>query len=183
MNVKWLGHACFLLTSVSGLKVLTDPYEASFQSLLSYDPVRESPDIVTISHDHGDHNYTGVCREAHKSLKDQDSIGLTPSSSRALRATMTGCLGVSAVATPSSASPWTTSKYVTAATWAIPLTTRPRSLWDVSTCFSCLQAGHRPPSNSRRRGPSGRNSGHVLLSRCTFATRSVAFPSMASRTC
>jgi len=69
MNVKWLGHACFLLTSVSGLKVLTDPYEASFQSLLSYDPVRESPDIVTISHDHGDHNYTGDLQGSPQILK------------------------------------------------------------------------------------------------------------------
>ncbi len=59
MKIKWLGHACFLITSVSGLKVLTDPYEARFQSLISYAPVKESPDIVTISHEHGDHNYTG----------------------------------------------------------------------------------------------------------------------------
>jgi L-ascorbate metabolism protein UlaG (beta-lactamase superfamily) len=59
MKVKWLGHASFLITSVGGLKVLTDPYEAGYQGLLSYGPVKESPDIVTISHEHGDHNYTG----------------------------------------------------------------------------------------------------------------------------
>jgi L-ascorbate metabolism protein UlaG (beta-lactamase superfamily) len=59
MKVKWLGHACFLITADSGLKILTDPYEFGFRDLISYGPVRESPDIVTISHQHGDHNYTG----------------------------------------------------------------------------------------------------------------------------
>ena len=59
MKVKWLGHACFLITANSGLKIVTDPYEVGFRGLISYGPVRESPDIVTISHQHGDHNYTG----------------------------------------------------------------------------------------------------------------------------
>ena len=58
MKVKWLGHACFLITADSGLKIVTDPYEAGFRGLINYGPVRESPDIVTISHQHGDHNYT-----------------------------------------------------------------------------------------------------------------------------
>jgi len=59
MKIKWLGHACFLITSDSGLKILTDPYEAGFRGIISYGPVTESPDIVAISHQHGDHNYTG----------------------------------------------------------------------------------------------------------------------------
>jgi L-ascorbate metabolism protein UlaG (beta-lactamase superfamily) len=58
MKVKWLGHACFLITSDGGLKIVTDPYEAGFRGLISYGPVRESADIVTTSHQHGDHNYT-----------------------------------------------------------------------------------------------------------------------------
>ncbi len=59
MKVKWLGHACFLITADSGLKIITDPYEAGFRGIISYGPVREASDIVTISHQHGDHNYTG----------------------------------------------------------------------------------------------------------------------------
>ncbi len=59
MKVKWLGHACFLITADSGFKIVTDPYEAGFRGIINYGPVRESPDIVTISHQHGDHNYTG----------------------------------------------------------------------------------------------------------------------------
>lgn len=58
MKVKWLGHACFLITAGSGLKIVIDPYEAGFRDLINYGPVKESPDIVTISHGHGDHNYT-----------------------------------------------------------------------------------------------------------------------------
>ncbi|MEE9201736.1 MAG: MBL fold metallo-hydrolase [Dehalococcoidia bacterium] len=58
MKVKWLGHACFLITAGSGLKVLTDPYEAGFRGRINYGPVRESPDIVTVSHQDAAHNYT-----------------------------------------------------------------------------------------------------------------------------
>ena len=58
MKVKWLGHACFLITGDSGLKIVTDPYEPGFRDIIKYGPVRESPDIVTTSHQHGDHNYT-----------------------------------------------------------------------------------------------------------------------------
>ena len=59
MRVKWLGHACFLITADSGFKIVTDPYEEGFRGIINYGPVKESPDIVTISHQHGDHNYTG----------------------------------------------------------------------------------------------------------------------------
>ena len=54
MKVKWLGHASFLITSETGTKIITDPYNVG--SGLSYGEIRESADIVTVSHDHGDHN-------------------------------------------------------------------------------------------------------------------------------
>lgn len=54
MKVKWLGHACFLITSDSGLRIITDPYIQG--SGLNYSPIDESADIVTVSHDHFDHN-------------------------------------------------------------------------------------------------------------------------------
>ncbi len=54
MKVKWLGHACFLIVSESGVKIITDPYPQG--SGLSYAPVDETADIVTVSHDHFDHN-------------------------------------------------------------------------------------------------------------------------------
>jgi L-ascorbate metabolism protein UlaG (beta-lactamase superfamily) len=60
MKIKWLGHACFLITSNKGLKIITDPYATGgMRGLFKYEPVNEYTDIVTISHQHGDHNYTG----------------------------------------------------------------------------------------------------------------------------
>ena len=58
MKVKWLGHACFLITSANGTRIITDPYEPNFNNIISYAPVSETADIVTTSHQHGDHNYT-----------------------------------------------------------------------------------------------------------------------------
>jgi L-ascorbate metabolism protein UlaG (beta-lactamase superfamily) len=55
MKIKWLGHACFLLTSESGLRIITDPYTAGVFGL-DYAPPSERADIVTVSHDHADHN-------------------------------------------------------------------------------------------------------------------------------
>jgi len=57
MKIKWLGHSCFLITAGSGLKIMTDPYDVD--GLLRYGRVREQADIVTISHHHADHSYTG----------------------------------------------------------------------------------------------------------------------------
>ena len=54
MKIKWLGHASFLLTSEKGTKVITDPYTTG--GGLSYGEIKESADIVTVSHEHGDHN-------------------------------------------------------------------------------------------------------------------------------
>jgi L-ascorbate metabolism protein UlaG (beta-lactamase superfamily) len=54
MKLKWLGHSCFLITSETGLRVITDPYHVG--SDINYSPINEAADIVTVSHTHGDHN-------------------------------------------------------------------------------------------------------------------------------
>ncbi len=54
MKIKYLGHASFLITSDAGIKIITDPYETG--GGLSYGEIKESADIVTVSHDHFDHN-------------------------------------------------------------------------------------------------------------------------------
>lgn len=56
MKIKWLGHASFLITTESDIKILTDPY-LTCQNL-SYGEIKEVADIVTVSHGHRDHNYT-----------------------------------------------------------------------------------------------------------------------------
>lgn len=54
MKLKWLGHACFLITSDAGLKIITDSY--SVGGGVGYSPIKETADIVTVSHGHSDHN-------------------------------------------------------------------------------------------------------------------------------
>jgi L-ascorbate metabolism protein UlaG (beta-lactamase superfamily) len=58
MKIKWLGHSCFLLTAGDGAKLLMDPFKA--ETHLSYKQVDEKADMVTVSHDHFDHNYTAA---------------------------------------------------------------------------------------------------------------------------
>lgn len=58
MKVKWLGHASFLVTSDSGVKVITDPYVAGMG--INYDEIKETADVLTVSHEHPDHNNTAI---------------------------------------------------------------------------------------------------------------------------
>jgi len=55
MKVKWLGHASMLVTSDDGLRVVTDPYTPGAFGL-NYAPIDVEADVVTVSHDHADHN-------------------------------------------------------------------------------------------------------------------------------
>jgi len=54
MKIKWLGHASFMIVSDSGTTIITDPYLPGGN--LDYGEIRESADVVTVSHDHSDHN-------------------------------------------------------------------------------------------------------------------------------
>ena len=54
MRVKWLGHACFLITSRDRLTVITDPYAVG--GGINYSPIKETADIVSVSHGHDDHS-------------------------------------------------------------------------------------------------------------------------------
>lgn len=53
MKIRWLGHACFLLESQDGTKIVTDPFDGS----VGYKMPMLEADIVSVSHDHYDHNY------------------------------------------------------------------------------------------------------------------------------
>ncbi len=58
MKVKWFGHAAFLITSDDGKRIVTDPYEPGcFDGGIQYGEIKENADIVTVSHDHADHNW------------------------------------------------------------------------------------------------------------------------------
>lgn len=58
MKLKFLGHASFLITSDSGVRIIIDPY--TVRGPLTYDPINEAADVVLISHGHGDHNNTSA---------------------------------------------------------------------------------------------------------------------------
>ncbi|MEW6034722.1 MAG: MBL fold metallo-hydrolase [Chloroflexota bacterium] len=54
MKVKYLAHACFVITADSGVRVITDPYTVG--EALTYGAIEEAAEVVVVSHDHGDHN-------------------------------------------------------------------------------------------------------------------------------
>jgi len=60
MDIKWLGHASFLITSEDGVRIVTDPY--SVGGGIDYGQIRESADVVTVSHEHADHNNVGAVK-------------------------------------------------------------------------------------------------------------------------
>jgi len=60
MKIKWLGHASFLITADDGTRIITDPYDQGEH--LKYGDINETADIVTISHDHFDHNNIGAVK-------------------------------------------------------------------------------------------------------------------------
>lgn len=61
MEITWLGHAAFLITSSAGVKILTDPYQAGgYGGAVGYGRIEEQVDVVVVSHDHHeDHNAIG----------------------------------------------------------------------------------------------------------------------------
>lgn len=52
MEIKWYGQSCFMITSKNGTKILTDPYK----KMLGYKLPEIEANIVSTSHNHGDHN-------------------------------------------------------------------------------------------------------------------------------
>ena len=56
MKLEWMGHACFQMTALDGTVVITDPYDAS----VGIDMIPLGADLITMSHEHHDHNETGM---------------------------------------------------------------------------------------------------------------------------
>lgn len=74
MKLKYLAHAAFLITSAKGTKILTDPYEpGGFNGAISYEPIDEQADIITVSHDHADHAYIASHHKNVQLIKDVGS--------------------------------------------------------------------------------------------------------------
>ncbi len=61
MDVTWLGHGCFRLRG-RGAAAVTDPYPPSIGLKLQ----RLDANLVTVSHEHENHNYTQIMRDAYE---------------------------------------------------------------------------------------------------------------------
>jgi L-ascorbate metabolism protein UlaG (beta-lactamase superfamily) len=61
LDVTWLGHGCFRLRGRNAA-VVTDPYPPSIGLKLQ----RLDADLVTVSHEHANHNYTQAVRDAYE---------------------------------------------------------------------------------------------------------------------
>ena len=61
MDVTWLGHGCFRLRGRAAAAV-TDPYPPAIGLKLQ----RLDANLVTVSHEHENHNYTQVMRDAYE---------------------------------------------------------------------------------------------------------------------
>ncbi len=66
MKIKWLGHASVLITSDSGLRIITDPYKPGYFAppggTLAYGEIREPAEVVIVTHEHPDHNNVATVR-------------------------------------------------------------------------------------------------------------------------
>ncbi len=51
VTLRWFGHAFFLVTSSDGVRVAMDPFGD-----IGYPAPEVAADVVTVSHEHGDHN-------------------------------------------------------------------------------------------------------------------------------
>ena len=54
MIIEYLGHSCFRITGENGVTILTDPYTKVGYELRT----GLTADVVTVSHEHFDHNFT-----------------------------------------------------------------------------------------------------------------------------
>jgi L-ascorbate metabolism protein UlaG (beta-lactamase superfamily) len=76
MKIKYLAHASFLITADDGTRIITDPYTAG--QGFKYAPIGETADIVTVSHDHGDHNNVAGIAGNPEVVRDSGTVkGIT----------------------------------------------------------------------------------------------------------
>lgn len=74
MKIKYLGHSCFMITSDTGARIITDPYETAAD--LTYAKITESADIVTVSHGHFDHRNAPAIRGNPKVVKQAAAVNI-----------------------------------------------------------------------------------------------------------
>jgi L-ascorbate metabolism protein UlaG (beta-lactamase superfamily) len=58
INLTWFGQSTFLMNTGDGVKVLMDPVNPGMAKVELSEPI----DLVTVSHEHGDHNYVALAK-------------------------------------------------------------------------------------------------------------------------
>ncbi len=72
MNIQWLGHSAFKLVESTGTTIITDPYKGE---MVGYDmPKGLVADIVSVSHNHDDHNYVGAVEGEYTLLNQEGAF-------------------------------------------------------------------------------------------------------------
>ncbi len=69
MKIEYFGHSCFLITTGAGVRILTDPYTKVGYEL----PAGLRADVVTVSHEHFDHNHVSSLEYAGTLVKGEGS--------------------------------------------------------------------------------------------------------------
>ena len=80
VRVEWLGHNCFLVTSVLGVSVLLDPYEAKYFDYPA--PRNLRPDVILISSEQPQVSNDELAANSPQVFRDRAAIG--PFSARGL---------------------------------------------------------------------------------------------------
>jgi L-ascorbate metabolism protein UlaG (beta-lactamase superfamily) len=76
MKIRYLAHSSFLITADDGTRIITDPYTAG--EGFEYAPISEAADIVTVSHDHFDHNNIGGIKGNPQVVRESGTVkGIT----------------------------------------------------------------------------------------------------------
>lgn len=86
VRIQWHGHACFRLTTAAGLVIVTDPFDESVGYLFP----RGAADVVTVSHEHFDHNCVGAVGGHPLVLKGAGVHDLGPLGEKSKGATIRG---------------------------------------------------------------------------------------------
>ena len=72
MKLRYFGHASFLVTSEKGIKIIMDPYTVG--GGIHYGQINEEADVVTVSHEHGDHNNLAAIKGTPRVLKGKGNV-------------------------------------------------------------------------------------------------------------
>jgi L-ascorbate metabolism protein UlaG (beta-lactamase superfamily) len=73
-TITWYGHSCFLITTSQNTKILTDPVD-KWNCCIPKDCI---PDVVTVSHNHADHNAVKAVSGKPKLIFGIDKNGRQP---------------------------------------------------------------------------------------------------------